>query len=321
LLAGGYVIKGEGRAEGAIWASDDGQAWTRLTASAGFEDAAVGRISRAPDGTFLAVGSTCYYECAGVRIWRSTDGLSWTAVDHDLPESSFVSVVPGGPGWVGLGEVDLPLGSLSGWTSADGARWSPATGIGSDPGVVRGIVPTTGGFVAGGSIYPEDRSEPAIWTSSDGTEWARLAPTEAPDGLGLEALVELGGLLIAFARTDEGIELWTSESGGDWSLRSGAGAPFAIGGSRLIRIAMVVPGGPGLVAFGAAETPGTGPTIGIWVTADGIDWQPGEVSAFPPDAEVYDAVRFGDGVLAVGRLPCDIETCIERPAFWISPPP
>jgi hypothetical protein len=320
LLAGGFVVKGEGRAEGAVWASDDARAWTRLTARPGFEDAAVGRISRAPDGTFLAVGSTCYYECAGVRIWRSTDGTTWTAVDHDLPESAFVSVIPGGPGWVGLGEVNMPLGALAGWTSADGARWSPATGIGPDPGVVRGFVATADGFVAGGSVYPEDRSEPAVWTSADGTAWARVAATDAPEGLGLEALVELDGLLIALARTDGGIELWTSEAGDDWSLRSGAGAPFEIGGSRLIRIAMVVAGGPGLVAFGAAEAPDSGPTIGIWVTADGLDWQPGEVTAFVPDVEVYDAVRFGDGVLAVGRLPCDIETCVERPAFWISPP-
>jgi hypothetical protein len=320
LLAGGYVTKGEGRAEGAVWASEDGQEWTRLTARTGFEDAAVGRISRAPDGTFLAVGSTCYYECAGVRMWRSTDGVTWTAVDHDLPESSFVSVIPGGPGWLGLGEVGLPLGSLAGWTSTDGARWSRATGMGPDAGVIRGLVATTDGFVAGGSAYPEDRSEPAVWTSSDGAAWARVAATDAPDGLGLEALVEVDGLLIAFARTDEGIELWTSEAGDQWSPHSGAGAPFAIDGSRLIRISMVVAGGPGLVAFGAAETPSTGPTIGIWATADGINWHPGEVSAFPPEAEVYDAVRFGDGMIAVGRLPCDIETCVERPSFWVSPP-
>jgi hypothetical protein len=187
--------------------------------------------------------------------------------------------------------------------------------------VIRGLLPIAGGFVAGGSVYPEDRTEPAVWGSADGTAWERVAAAAAPQGLGIEALTELDGLLIAFARTEAGIEVWTSESGETWAIQPDAGAPFAIDGSGEVRISIVAEGGPGLIAFAAAVTPDGGPTLGVWVSADGVTWEAGDVSAFDREVEVYDAVGFGGGVLAVGRLPCDIETCVTRPTFWISPPP
>jgi hypothetical protein len=321
LFASGYVSRGEGLVDGAIWASRDGRAWTRLTDRKGFEDAAVGEITRGSDGTFLAVGSTCYYECAGVRMWQSADGAAWSAVAHDLPDSSFVTVIPGGPRWIAVGEMGLPDGTLAAWASPDDKTWLQATGMGAQPGVIRGLVATADGFLAAGSVFPDVRSEPAVWTSPDGAEWTRLPLADGPQGLGIDALTQLDGVLTAFVRTESGIEPWTSQDGRSWVKASDAAAVFAIGHTRSVRMSIVVAGGPGLIVFGVADTGENSAPIGSWLSADGFKWQAADdVSAFPDNAELYDGTSFGDEVLTVGRLPCDIETCVERPAFWVSPP-
>lgn len=321
LLASGYVGRGEGRVDGAIWASRDGRAWTRLTDRAGFEDAAVGEIIQGRFGGFLAVGSTCHFECAGVRMWRSADGAVWTPVAHDLPDSSFVNVIPGGPRWVAVGEVGLPDGTLAAWASPDGATWLEATGMGAEPGVIRGLVATADGFLTAGSVYPGVDSEPAVWMSTDAAVWARVPPVDGPQGLGIDALSQLNGVLTTFVRTESGIEPWTSTDGRDWDVDSDASAVFETGGTRSLRMTIVVQGGPGLVAFAVADTGQNSAPIGVWLSADGMAWQAADdVSVFPDNAEIYDGTSFGGEVLVVGRVPCSQEGCVERPTFWVSPP-
>jgi hypothetical protein len=321
LLASGYVSRGEGLVDGAIWASRDGRSWTRLTERKGFEDAAVGEITRGSDGTFLAVGSTCFYECAGVRMWQSADGAAWTAVAHDLPDSSFVTVIPGGPRWIAVGEMGLPDGTLAAWASPDDRTWLEATGMGAQAGVIRGLVATADGFLAAGSVYPDVRSEPAVWTSSDAAEWTRVPIADGPQGLDIEALTQLNGVLTAFVRTESGIEPWTSETGRTWVLDSDSAAVFEIQGTRSIRMSIVVEGGPGLVVFGVADTGQNSTPIGVWLSADGLTWQAADdVRVFPDSAEVYDGTQFGDELVVVGRVPCSLDGCVERPTIWVSPP-
>jgi hypothetical protein len=318
LFAYGLVRQDEeGKVEGAIWRSIDGRPWERLSGRAGFEDAGVGSLARGADGSYLAAGTTCFFECSGARLWRSADGLEWTAVTAGVPEAPYVEVFAGGPGWIVSGTSNDATPPML-WSSADGMTWVRSTGLGREDALVRGVVAIPTGLVAYGSRYPGTASLPAIWTSMDGTRWTPVAAAAAPTGLGIRVVGELDGSLAAFVRDAGGVTVWTSDDGLAWDERGG---DFAVGDEHDVEIFDAVGGGPGLVAFGRVVAANGREAIGVWLSADAVDWQPAkDLTAFDGAQSVWAADAQGSSLYAAGNLPCDID-CPQQATFWVSPAP
>ncbi len=318
LFAYGLVRQGEeGKVDGAIWRSTDGRTWERVSGRAGFEDAGVGSLARGADGTYLAAGTTCFFECGGARLWRSADGLEWTALTASFPEVSYIEVFAGGPGWIVSGTSNDAMPPML-WSSADGIAWVPSTGLGREDALVRGVVTLPTGLVAYGSRYPGTASMPAIWTSMDGSRWTQLPGEVAPSGLGIRVVGELDGSLAAFVTDAGGVTIWTSEDGLVWRERGG---DFAIGDEVDVEMFDVVKGGPGLVAFGKETTANGQEAIGVWLSADTVDWEPAtDVTAFDGAQSVWAAAAHGSSLYAAGSLPCNMD-CPQQATFWVSPAP
>lgn len=198
---------------GAVWISPDGIAWQRVDDPRIFggpgDQLVVGVVSGGPG--FVAVGA----DEGRAVVWVSPDGRTWRRVDdtsfaapdetqfHDIAiqDGLLVAVgidfneVVGDEGGVHPNTKDNVLnltwerGAV--WTSVDGLQWTrvdPATEVfgGFPEGHADPRDPTGGpsymwtvtaiddGFVAGG-IAQFDR---AIWYSSDGTHWERIADSD-----------------------------------------------------------------------------------------------------------------------------------------------
>jgi hypothetical protein len=317
MFAYGFVRQPEeGKVEGAIWRTADGRAWERVSGRAGFEDAGVGSLARGVDGSYLAAGTTCHFECGGARLWKSRDGLEWVEVTVGVPQTWWIEMFAAGTGWIVSGTTTDPTPPTL-WSSVDGTTWVPATGLGREDALVRGVVTLPTKLVAYGSSYPGADSLPAIWTSVDGSRWTPVAAEAAPSGQGISAVAEIDGALAAFVRDADGMTVWTSEDGLAWEERGG---DFAIGGEHEVVIFGLVEGGPGLVALGKAVTPNGQEAIGAWLSADGSTWRPAtDVTAFEGVQSVWAAAAHGSTLYAAGELKCDVD-CPQQGTFWISPP-
>ena len=234
-----------------------------------------------------------------------TDPVSsptWSRVPHDEAVFGGVGgqrmrgVVAGGPGLVAVGEERVNGAAV--WTSVDGITWSR---IPHDESVfgregdqemsdqeMSGVTVGGPGLVAVGSdglgaLGPYLRTRPggagsrhaAVWTSTDGITWSRVAHDEAVFGGGGMRSVTAGGPgLVAVGVGDTSVAaVWTSVDGITWSRVPHDEAVF--GGGEMNS---VTAGGPGLVAVGVG---GTG-VAAVWTSADGLTW-----SRVPHDEAVF----------------------------------
>jgi hypothetical protein len=97
--------------------------------------------------------------------------------DVAVSDAGFVAVVSGGIGFDG----GMPYGESVALYSSDGFSWERSEFL--DTGMnLRGVVAGGPGFVAVGSWCDPTgdvcMANPAVWTSSDGVEWARVASDE-----------------------------------------------------------------------------------------------------------------------------------------------
>lgn len=190
-----------------FWVSTDGTEWERLIDAeavySGTGDVAVSAITSGGPG-LVAVG----HDGTHAAVWISSDGIEWVRVPHD--ESVF-----GGPYEVGMSDVTARDGTIIAvgtdrngttgetnfenpadtrweraavWRSLDGLKWeridkdnsafggenvsrddpTDPTGGPSTANVVQGV---PGGFAATGY----GQFERALWVSSDGHTWTRIA--------------------------------------------------------------------------------------------------------------------------------------------------
>ncbi len=173
--------------------------WSRIDSATPGSDGRQTMESVIHDGErFVAVGSEETDTGGRAAVWMSSDGIDWSRVDND--ESAFggagmADVVAGGPGYVAVGTAwSEPFGSAHGvvWTSVDGEIWSR-----SDRDLLESVVPFSGvysviaggpGLVAVGWDFDTETFEgnAAVWTSSDGFSWDRVAD---PDGIFSRALM------------------------------------------------------------------------------------------------------------------------------------
>jgi hypothetical protein len=213
-------------------------------------------------------------------VWTSTKGSAWQRVAHD--EQTFggdgrqemLSVTAGGPGLVVVG-IDEGRGAAAVWTSADGSVWQRVAHdegtFGGDSGQWMWSVTAGGpGLVAVG--HDEGRDAAAVWTSTDGSVWQRVAHDEQTFGGGSRmASVTTGGPGMVAVGRDLGhrsAAVWTSTDGSVWQRVAHDEAAFGGDGGQWMW--SVTAGGPGLVAVG--DDSGREAAV-VWTSTDGSVWQ------------------------------------------------
>jgi len=227
LVAVGFDIGDDNaRPNGAIFASDDGVAWTRLAEEDPALNLGAVQIAAVTDGGpgLVAVGRGCEDETQGctpyATAWTSTDGTSWFRTAHDpvafgdlVTETTSMNDVLADDGGtlvaVGLFQdwlvddagVEQSVTTFPAvWLSSDGVSWERTLiGEGFEQTVdafLNGL-PTTpmqavarspdGSFVAVGAMLDKnDKSTAAVWTSTDGSAWDRVDPTSPAFGPGTD---------------------------------------------------------------------------------------------------------------------------------------
>ena len=180
-----------------FWTSSDGVAWSRVPKS---------RIDMSPGtmnlvsgvasmgGRLVAVGTAGPWDTTGnrggfdVAVWTSTDGQSWERVPvgqegFDGPGSQGMSAVIAWNGsFVAVGGDGLDAAV---WTSFDGVIWRQNRDIQRDRqariSTMSDVAAWDGGLVAVGGVWSEDSwsnigdVDAAVWTSTDGITWRRIA--------------------------------------------------------------------------------------------------------------------------------------------------
>jgi hypothetical protein len=298
LVAVGFELQGGNLGDAAVWISDDGLSWSRITdqqtALGGPNDERLWAVTSGGPG-LVAVGyerPAEVYDESLAAVWVSPDGRSWSRISDDtgafsVAEGQMMSdVTAGGPGLVAVGSVETTASAV--WTSPDGLVWNAVQDPEalSEPGAPpMGRVATGGpGLIATGAMCssgPDD--EPCtwtggVWTSPDGTDWTR----RTADEVGGEApmmndLVTVGSSVIAVgsAPPESGQAVgfrsvgaaWTSSDGIAWQ-RVPDDEVFR--GADRVELRSVAASEAGLVAVGALITvPDDGPwssTAAVWTS-------------------------------------------------------
>ncbi len=311
----------------AVWTSTDGIAWSRVP----HDEAVFGgegdqwMTSVIVGGPGLLAFGTDEGRVRRAALWASVDGLNWTRVPHD--EALYAageprSVVAGGPGFVGVAEIES---AATVWTSTDGLTWTRVPhdeavfGLALGDGNAMTAVTTGGpGFVAVGSDglnsdAPTGRARAVVWTSVDGLSWSRLAHDEAVFGgegdQGMFDVTAGGPGLVAVGEDEQGAPVWTSADGITWSRIPHDQTAFIGIGVRIFDVFNT--GGQGLLAFGDDSAGAV-----VWTSADGITW-----SRVPRDetvisgigVQISEAIVGGPGLVAVGSEGSDA-------AVWVAVP-
>jgi hypothetical protein len=268
-----------------VWTSPDGQSWTRNEIGPAPSDPAFlwsDLYDVMPFGDrLIAVGyasdparpADCQDGDRALgwvpRIWSSTDGRAWTAVeDPDVRCGRVNALVRGGPGLVAVGDRKLEVvvdGRKTGrnadvaqiWTSVDGLDWTLAA-VGADVGWLWSIANGPAGLVAVADYHE-------FVLSRDGVAWERVA-------LGDPAGTKQFGVMITQVLADAngyvavgGIKVeaayraaaWSSPDGRTWTRILGAdGEPATL--QLPLSDAYLTP--EGFVAVGGGST-----APGLWV--------------------------------------------------------
>lgn len=279
----------EGEPTAAIWTSPDGLVWARVSDQEevlGGPESQMANGVVASDAGFVMVGNEQDEEGdQDVAVWTSLDGLAWTRVPHD--EDVFGGdglqaaggVTYGDFGFVAVGyDVDLNQGvdfDLAVWVSPDGVSWSR---IPHDESVFGGtgwqgpgpVIAVGSGLVVLGYDEDEGPYDVAIWISTDGTEWARVASdSEALGGEGeqlIQSVIGTDAGLVAGGRdgangVDEDAAIWISPDGLTWTQLEDE----VFGGPGDQEIRGITAFGDLVVAVGLDRSEDEVPTAVVWV--------------------------------------------------------
>ena len=195
LIAVGFDTSGGDR-DAAVWTSKDGRKWARSNpneAVFGGDGDQVMRSTALVGSRLVGVGDDTSGGDLDAAAWIS-DGNVFSRVFSD--ETVFggqegqrmFTVVPGGPGVIGVG-TDSAGGDEDAavWTSTNGQVWEriPADELifgGEGRQVMNAIAGNDEGFVAvGKGSFEEDPldQEAQAWQSLNGTKWRRISPTRS----------------------------------------------------------------------------------------------------------------------------------------------
>lgn len=210
----------------------------------------------------------------GAQIFRSSDGVTWTAVtqpgfgnSHDTAPPAILDFIEFNSRlYAGTGRGN----ACQVWRSLDGSIWAPMTVTGfSDPDNTE----VSCFAVYGGMIYAGVRNEVTgaqIWRSfsGDNNSWTKVAPTTPGTvDASVTGLAEFDGALYAAVQSEFPVQIWQSFGGasGTWTtlINDGFGDPDTIwsGGMAVFAGSLYV--GVGSDVTGAL----------LYRTSDGATWQ------------------------------------------------
>jgi len=131
--------------------------WTRVIVDAALRGSHITEIAAGPRGLVAIASDTD----GAPRLFFSTDGRDWSLLDGPSVGDSLVASDRG----------FLMVGDDGAWASEDGLEWRRvATNWAGDPDTGGSIVTNA---TAGGPGYVAVGNHNSIWTSSDGSAWAR----------------------------------------------------------------------------------------------------------------------------------------------------
>ncbi len=340
------------RQNGVIFASEDGVNWSRLAEDDPALNLGAVLMYAVTEGGpgLVAVGMGCENEAEGcvpyATVWTSTDGTEWTRSPYDAAvfgdtatqTSAMAGVTDTSHGLVAVGSMEywtlddegveeLVTIHPTAWTSRDGITWERSwegAGLAVQPGdyaeahvymdaVAEG---PNGHLVAVGGVLDEDgESVAAVWTSTEGQEWSRIAPNAAAFGPGTVMFDVTWGDngFVAVGTHDEGSEarIWHSLDGHEWTQIDTNDQPFETIGS-LGSVAALDSGYTTVGPEGGMDSRGTWVTL--WTSPDGLEWD--RVHAI---GEGYSsAVVVVDGGIAVAGGIAGTDNF--HAAVWVGPP-
>ena len=318
----------------AIWRSDDGLAWVRVSIPVGFEDAILSAVTAGGPG-FVIVGSIGKQAqpnqpAPAIRaaVWTSVDGGTWEPVvaDTAFADARMADVAVGSVGLVAVGFSQTPAGQPFGsscldalaWTSSDGVSWSRSPASASLACSTSTSITAAGaGYVAIGSYYETDANgivstRPATWSSSDGRAW--LA-TKEHDLTGVSRLHDVAagpGGLVAIGETEEGdLGVWRSAAGQSWARVSSDAFASPSGGGFQPR--GVILGWDGGFVASVAGGDNTSSRSYVWASKDGATWVRSSAAALAATWPISGLAIHGDRLVAVGGQGYNL-------GAWVSPP-
>jgi hypothetical protein len=290
-----------------VWVTPDGRSWT-AAAPAALIHADVYQVMVA-DGLVLAAGQDVT-DGAAAAAWTSRDGITWARSRGDLGCGVMATVTRLGSEFVAFGnrvpeipEFEVPPGVCE-WVSTDGLDWTPVslpTAVFPDTAWVSSVAAGPGGLVAVGSDFGPVQSRAAIWQSSDGRAWTRLASAWATDWFSFDAALAGGpGFLVLGSDAHGNAALATSADGVAWTSVAAPGQGTLYGGPSLAV-------GPAGFIFGGIPVNGTQSPTMVWTSSGGSQWLPGPAlpAEFPaaPDGLVYHSVAVTDTFVIAASTP------------------
>lgn len=163
----------------AIWSSGDGQDWTLRVAAAEWEPR-IGGALVAHEGELWILGGKVSNsgDPAVFRndVWRSADGIQWTAVQRQAPwpaRAFHCSVSHGGLLWViGGGDWDSRIGLSDVWSSPNGIQWTQHPDAPWEGRIWHACQAYAGRlWLFGGRLFNPIRTVDEIWSTTDGDRW------------------------------------------------------------------------------------------------------------------------------------------------------
>ena len=340
--AGAWLAMSSGVVRTVVWASQDGQQWTRLedSASRAFDPSdrpqevtrtasgyvAVGGFSPEPEGAFQPV------------VWTSRDGRAWErrpgaelGIRAGEGESLLLEHV------AAAGNVVLAVGRAVGeertqqlaWRSTDGGSTWASLALPRDEarnGDVADIVQTSNGFALLIAGTGEDGQRfHALMTSADGTQWSELGrfpdvtATGAGEGDAITTVQQLawspqGYAALASVGTSQ-YAILRSADGREWSYGSVQGL-IEQGSNRIEGLAWA--GGTVVAVGGRQEESEGGGNVDALVYLVGADGVPQEVELDGvPGLTATVALHFDDVTTADG-LTVAVGGIVGDTAVWTS---
>jgi hypothetical protein len=272
VIALGHELCGGPTDAALVWETLDLSRWTAGLVSRGNLSTTrsicpwVTAVAATPDGqSFVAVGTAGDAQRTIGRVWRSGDGIHWSAVDATPFDDGQLTTVVSGHGLLvaGGGSAHLQqwLGPFVAW-SEYGASWQRVN-LSTD-GEISQVVSGPTGFLAIGHGSGEKDGQMRVWSSPDGKRWTVGRGLDVHDVDGGEGFATATGYSILASEGISGAKvLFESSDGRRWTRTSVAGL------TNLDAVGLVARSGSRVIAIGDAHSAGpNGYTQAVWVSDD-----------------------------------------------------
>ncbi|MFN0104745.1 MAG: kelch repeat-containing protein [Bryobacteraceae bacterium] len=173
-------------ASNAIWSSNDGAKWQRMTPNGAWSSRLAAAIVEFRGRMWIIGGTENYY--FGDRrslkndVWSSADGRTWTLATANAgwaPRAYHQAVVHDGRIWVFGGGNYVPEYQAMNdvWSSPDGVNWTQVTAAAPwSPRIWFSAVTYRGRmWLLGGWSRVPEQNWGDVWYSADGKDWTRLS--------------------------------------------------------------------------------------------------------------------------------------------------